>query len=74
MADVGSDVADYRAIDEQFGTTADWEALRDGLHDRGMRLVVDLVLNHTSDEHEWFSGTTARTRGSQTPTPTPGSR
>jgi glycosidase len=52
--DNGYDVADYRAIMDEFGTMADWERLRDGLHDRGIRLIMDLVVNHTSDEHEWF--------------------
>ena len=52
--DGGYDIADYRAIMDEFGTMADWETLLEGLHDRGMRLVMDLVVNHTSDEHEWF--------------------
>jgi glycosidase len=52
--DNGYDVADYRSIMAEFGTMADWEALRDGLHERGMRLIMDLVVNHTSDEHAWF--------------------
>ena len=53
-ADNGYDIADYRSIMAEFGTMADWERLLDGLHDRGIRLIMDLVLNHTSDEHEWF--------------------
>ncbi|WP_380677354.1 alpha-glucosidase [Salinigranum sp. GCM10025319] len=52
--DNGYDVSDYRAILDTFGTMADWEELLEGLHDRDMRLVMDLVVNHTSDEHEWF--------------------
>ena len=52
--DDGYDVRDYRAIREEYGTLADWEELLDGLHERGMRLIMDLVVNHTSDEHEWF--------------------
>ncbi|WP_372911898.1 alpha-glucosidase [Salinigranum sp.] len=52
--DNGYDVSDYRAILDTFGTMDDLEALIAGLHDRGMRLVMDLVVNHTSDEHEWF--------------------
>jgi Glycosidases len=52
--DNGYDIRDYRAIDPEFGTMADWEALRDTLHDRDIRLVMDLVVNHTSVEHEWF--------------------
>ena len=54
MADMGYDIADYRAIHPAFGTMADWEELRDELHDRGIRLIMDLVVNHTSDEHGWF--------------------
>ncbi|MFB6207216.1 MAG: alpha-glucosidase [Haloglomus sp.] len=52
--DDGYDVRDYRAIREEYGTLADWERLLAELHDRGMRLIMDLVVNHTSDEHEWF--------------------
>ena len=54
-ADNGYDIADYRAIMEEFGGMADWEALLEELHDRDMRLVMDLVVNHTSDEHVWFT-------------------
>ncbi|WP_336021908.1 glycoside hydrolase family 13 protein [Halobellus salinisoli] len=53
-ADNGYDVADYRAIMDEFGTMTDWEELLAELHDRDIRLVMDLVANHTSDEHEWF--------------------
>ncbi|SFF99943.1 oligo-1,6-glucosidase [Halopelagius inordinatus] len=53
-ADNGYDIADYRSLSEEFGTMADWEELLAGLHDRDMRLIMDLVVNHTSDEHEWF--------------------
>jgi len=52
--DDGYDIADYRAIREEYGTMADFEALLTDLHDRGIRLVMDLVVNHTSDQHEWF--------------------
>ncbi|MFB6141078.1 MAG: alpha-glucosidase [Halosimplex sp.] len=52
--DNGYDVADYRAIDDAYGDFEDWAALRDDLHDRGIRLIMDLAVNHTSDEHEWF--------------------
>jgi len=52
--DNGYDISDYRAIMDEFGTLADWQALRDGLHRRGIRLMMDLVVNHTSDEHPWF--------------------
>jgi oligo-1,6-glucosidase len=53
--DMGYDISDYRAIMEEFGTLDDWDALVAGIHDRGMKLVMDLVVNHTSDEHPWFA-------------------
>jgi oligo-1,6-glucosidase len=52
--DNGYDISDYQAIMDEFGTLADWEALLDGMHRRGIKLVMDLVVNHTSDEHAWF--------------------
>ena len=52
--DNGYDVRDYRAIMTEFGTMQDAETLIAELHKRGMRLILDLVVNHTSDEHEWF--------------------
>ena len=54
LADFGYDVRDYRNILNDYGTMDDLERLRDGLHERGMRLIMDLVMNHTSDEHDWF--------------------
>ncbi|KAB1194739.1 alpha,alpha-phosphotrehalase [Haloferax sp. MBLA0076] len=53
-ADNGYDISDYRAIMDEFGTMADWEELRDALHEHDIRLIMDLVVNHTSDEHAWF--------------------
>ena len=52
--DNGYDISDYQAIMEEFGTMADFDALLAGVHERGMKLVMDLVVNHTSDEHAWF--------------------
>ena len=52
--DNGYDISDYRAIDDRYGDMADWERLRDALHERDIRLIMDLVVNHTSDQHEWF--------------------
>jgi oligo-1,6-glucosidase len=52
--DNGYDISDYEDIDPVFGTMADVEELIDGVHARGMRIVMDLVVNHTSDEHPWF--------------------
>jgi glycosidase len=47
---MGYDIADYRAIHQPYGTLEDVEKLIAGLHDRGMKLVMDLVVNHTSDQ------------------------
>jgi alpha-glucosidase len=52
--DAGYDVSDYRDVDPRFGTLADADALIAKAHRLGLRVVVDLVPNHTSDEHEWF--------------------
>lgn len=52
--DNGYDISNYRGIMHEFGTMADWEELLAGLHDRGMKLIMDLVVNHSSDEHAWF--------------------
>ncbi|MFI5491465.1 alpha-glucosidase [Actinoplanes sp. NPDC051859] len=52
--DNGYDISDYQDIDPLFGTLADFDELLAAVHDRGMRLVMDLVVNHSSDEHAWF--------------------
>jgi oligo-1,6-glucosidase len=52
--DNGYDIRDYYAIDKLFGTMEDFDTLLSETHARGMRLIMDLVVNHTSDEHEWF--------------------
>ncbi|KAJ7131246.1 glycoside hydrolase family 13 protein [Mycena epipterygia] len=54
LADMGYDISDYRNIDPRYGTLEDWDNLLAGIHTRGMKLMMDLVVNHTSDEHEWF--------------------
>jgi oligo-1,6-glucosidase len=54
MDDNGYDISDYHDIDPLFGTLADLDQLITELHARGMKLVMDLVVNHTSDEHPWF--------------------
>ncbi len=54
MDDNGYDISDYEDVDPLFGTLEDLDALVAGLHERGIRLVMDLVVNHTSDEHPWF--------------------
>ena len=52
--DNGYDIRDYRKIMEEFGTMEDFDKLLSEIHKRDMRLIMDLVVNHTSDEHEWF--------------------
>jgi alpha-glucosidase len=54
MADFGYDIADYTGIDPLFGTMADFDALLGAVHDNGLKLILDLVPNHTSDQHPWF--------------------
>ncbi|WP_029288241.1 alpha-glucosidase [Cellulomonas sp. HZM] len=54
QADNGYDISDYRDVDPVFGTLDDLDELTADLHARGMKLVMDLVVNHTSDEHPWF--------------------
>jgi oligo-1,6-glucosidase len=53
-ADNGYDIRDYRKVMAQFGTMADFDAMLAGMTARGMRLIIDLVVNHSSDEHAWF--------------------
>ncbi|WP_254532974.1 glycoside hydrolase family 13 protein [Natrinema gelatinilyticum] len=62
-ADNGYDISDYRSIAAEYGTMADWENLLSELHTRDMRLLMDLVVNHTSDEHEWFQRSRRREDG-----------
>jgi oligo-1,6-glucosidase len=52
--DNGYDISDYRDIMDEFGTLKDWEEMIKGMHERGIKLIMDLVVNHTSDEHNWF--------------------
>ena len=52
--DNGYDISDYREIMTEFGTMAEFDELVAGIHARGMKLVMDLVVNHSSDEHAWF--------------------
>jgi alpha-glucosidase len=64
MVDGGYDVADYRDIDPLFGTLADAEAFITDAHDLGIRVLLDLVPNHTSDQHPWFQAALAAGPGS----------
>lgn len=63
MRDGGYDVSDYTAIAPQYGSIADFHELVDEAHARGMRIVVDLVMNHTSDAHPWFQASRADPKG-----------
>ncbi|RZL15892.1 MAG: hypothetical protein EOO62_02790, partial [Hymenobacter sp.] len=57
--DNGYDISDYRQIQPEFGTMADFDALLKGMHQRGIKLVMDVVVNHSSDEHPWFKAARA---------------
>lgn len=65
MADGGYDVADYRAIDPLFGTIEEAQALIDEAHGLGLRVLADIVPNHTSDQHAWFQAALASPPGSR---------
>src|SRR5712691_1108760 len=54
LRDDGYDVSDYRAIHPDYGTMADFERFLEAAHARGLRVIADLVMNHTSDQHAWF--------------------
>ncbi|HQU67432.1 MAG TPA: alpha-amylase family glycosyl hydrolase [Albidovulum sp.] len=54
MKDFGYDVSDYRGVDPMFGTLADFDGLLAEAHRLGLKVMIDLVLSHTSDQHEWF--------------------
>ena len=64
MVDGGYDVADYRSVDPRFGSLQDAEALVDDAHRTGLRVLLDIVPNHTSDQHPWFQEAVAAGPGS----------
>jgi alpha-glucosidase len=64
LADGGYDVADYRDVDPRLGTLDDFDRMVAALHAHGIRVVVDIVPNHTSDQHEWFQEALVAGRGS----------
>jgi glycosidase len=69
--DAGYDVSDYQDIDSTFGSLGQFDSLLTAVHERGMRLVIDLVVNHTSDEHPWFVDPKRQSSDMQ-PRPRPG--
>jgi alpha-glucosidase len=64
QADAGYDVADYRDVDPIFGTLADFDRMLESAHSRGLRVIVDMVPNHTSNAHGWFVAALAAGAGS----------
>ena len=64
QADAGYDVADYRGVDPLFGTLSDFDALLARAHELGLKVIIDLVPNHSSDEHPWFQAALAAAPGS----------
>ncbi len=64
MADAGYDVSDYRDVEPRFGTLAAAEALIQEAHEMGLRVILDIVPNHTSDHHPWFEAAVAAGPGS----------
>ena len=71
--DFGYDVSDFCSIDPKYGTMEDFDALLEDAHRIGMRIILDMVMNHTSDQHPWFQrASSSRGRHSNSPrTPRP---
>ncbi|TNE31654.1 MAG: alpha-glucosidase [Alphaproteobacteria bacterium] len=65
MKDFGYDVSDYLSIDPLFGTMQDFEEMLAEMHKHGLKLIIDLVLSHTSDQHEWFKESRRDTHNSK---------
>src|SRR3984885_12267743 len=65
LKDDGYDIADFRQIHPTIGTVADFEALTKAAHARGIRIIADLVINHTSDQHPWFQRAVRSKAGSR---------
>lgn len=64
LADGGYDVADYRNVDPRLGTLADFDEMATAIHGAGMKIIVDIVPNHSSDQHAWFQEALAAEKGS----------
>ena len=63
LRDGGYDVSDFTAVDAQYGTIDDFRELMVEAHDRGMRVIIDMVVNHTSDAHPWFQASRSNPEG-----------
>ena len=63
MRDGGYDISDFTAIDPEYGTLEEFEELIEAAHERGIRIIIDLVVNHTSDQHPWFQASRANPTG-----------
>jgi maltose alpha-D-glucosyltransferase/alpha-amylase len=66
LRDEGYDIADYRGVNPIYGRMRDFRRFLDGAHRRGLRVITELVLNHTSDQHPWFQRARRAPRGSRT--------
>ena len=64
LADGGYDISDYRDVDPRLGTLEDFDRVVAGAHGLGIKIIVDIVPNHTSDQHHWFQEALAYTKGS----------
>ncbi|RYG40448.1 alpha-amylase, partial [bacterium] len=64
LRDDGYDIADYRSVNPSYGSMEDFERFVDEAHKRGLRVITELVINHTSDQHPWFQAARAAPKGS----------
>ena len=64
LRDDGYDISEYRSVHPQYGTIEDFQRLLDEAHARGLRIITELVINHTSDQHAWFQRARTSPRGS----------
>ena len=74
LRDDGYDIADYTSIHPQSGTIEDFKAFLAATHERNIRVITELVLNHTSDQHPWFQRAAAQRRAASSVTSTSGAK
>jgi alpha-glucosidase len=67
MKDFGYDISDYEGIGPLFGNLQTFDRLLEACHSRGIRVIMDLVVNHTSDQHPWFRAAASGRDGCRTP-------